>query len=161
MTTPPYDGATPEQLQSPYVQELLAVHGMFRREMATMLHYAESLLAADQSPDAAETQRRIQSLIRAGSQYTMMLHHHHHLESDTLFPVLEAQGLDTSIVAKLNADHDEIALLIDAFSESVHDLTAAKPAAATPDLQKLSDALTAHLAYEETHICPALARLGR
>jgi iron-sulfur cluster repair protein YtfE (RIC family) len=161
MTTPPYDGATPEQLASPYVQELLAVHGMFRREMATMLRYADALLNGDQSPSAVETQSRIQSLIRAGSQYTMMLHHHHHLESDTLFPVLEAQGMDRAIVDRLNREHDEISVLIDAFSESVHDLTTAHPDAATTDLQKLSDALIAHLAYEETHVCPMLARLGR
>jgi hemerythrin-like domain-containing protein len=161
MTTLPYDGATPEQLANPYVRELLGVHGMFRREMETMLRYADALLTEDLPRSDSETQSRIQALIRAGSQYTWMLHHHHHLETDTLFPVLEDRGLDTAVVAKLNADHDDIAVLIDQFSESVRGLSAAKPDAATGDLQKLADALTAHLAYEETHVCPVLALLGR
>ncbi len=161
MTDLPYEGATPDQLVHPMVRELLCVHNMFRREMNTILRFVDDLIAGKEQLSSDETARRVRSLIRAGNQYTQMLHTHHNLETSMMFPALEAEGLDAIVVDKLNADHDEISDLIDQFEAGIHDYSAIEPAVLESDLQKLSDALRAHLAYEETHVCPFLAMMTR
>lgn len=157
----PYEGATPEQLRHPMVRELLGVHDMFRREMSKMLRFVDDLMAGDQQLTSEETTMRVRSLIRAGQQYTQILHSHHHLETSMMFPALAEAGLETDVIDRLNADHDDIAALIDQFEAGVRDYANLEPAVIESDLQKLSDALRAHLAYEETHTCPFLARMTR
>ena len=158
MMNPPYEGATAEQLQSPMVRELLSVHNMFRNQLQGIVDYIDDLLSGEQRLDAPETRLRIQALIRAGSQYTQMLHGHHHGETDMLFPLLKKEGLEDAIVDKLNADHDVLGTLIDQFNEGIHNLAAVDPTVMNHDLRRLSDALREHLDYEETHICPLMAR---
>jgi len=167
MIDQPYEGATPEQLQHPMVRELLAVHDMFRNELAAMLSFVDDLIAGQQQPTESETTdriyaTRIRHLIQVGVQYNQMLHHHHHLESVMLFPALrdEAPEIDPVIV-RLEAEHDEIAVLIDKFDESTRDLAAIKPSTLNTDMLRLAEALRSHLAYEETHVCPLLARFTR
>jgi hemerythrin-like domain-containing protein len=159
MTNPPYDGATPEQLRAPLVRELLGIHNMFRQQLAAILQYVDELIAGRPLDDPA-TATHIQAIIQAGVRYTQMLHHHHHLETSYVFPSLQKEGLDDSVVNRLNADHDEIAVLIDNFSQAVRNLVTVEPAVLDTDLRRLSDALHAHLAYEETHVCPLLARFS-
>lgn len=159
MTNLPYIGATPEQLRSPMVRELLGVHNMFRNQLETMLRYIEDLTAGRQQLAEAETKVRIQSVIRAGSQYAHHLHTHHHLETSMMFPALRGEGLEPSIIDRLNAEHDDIAVLIDQFSGAIHNLSTIDPDVLNTDLQRLAAALQAHLAYEETHVCPFLAQL--
>jgi hemerythrin-like domain-containing protein len=159
MTSTPYEGATAEQLRSPMVNELLRVHDMFRDQLASIMTYVDDLLSGEQQLNAPGTAAQIQSLIRAGSQYTQMLHFHHHAETDSLFPLLQNDGLEDSIVDRLNADHDEIGVMIDQFNNSIRNLAAVEPEVMNHDLRRLADALRQHLAYEETHICPYLARL--
>ncbi len=161
MTDLPYPGATPEQLQHHLVQEFLTIHNMFRDELANILHFAEALQAGQQPLDSAETRSRIQMLIRAGMQYTNFLHHHHHLESSGLFPALAKEGLPDETVQRLVAEHDEIAVLIDKFHGAVANYAALEPAVMHTDLRRLSEALRAHLAYEETHVCPFIAKFQR
>lgn len=160
MTNQPYAGATVAQLQHPMVREFLAVHGMFRNQLTAMVSYIDELIAGDQQLTGPETDAQIRSLIRAGTQYTQMLHAHHHLESSALFPSLQEEGLESSIVDRLNTEHDEIALLIDNFNDAIHHLSTIEPDALNSDLRRLADALHAHLAYEETHVCPILARFS-
>lgn len=160
MTQLPYEGATPEQLRSPLVNELLAVHNMFRTQLDAILGFTNDLLAGQQDLNGPETQRQIQSLVRAGQQYTYYLHFHHHHETDNLFPVLEADGLDTAVIDRLNADHDELGAMIDEFSAAIRQFSSINPEVMNNDLRRLADALQAHLAYEETHICPFLARMS-
>ena len=157
----PYEGATPEQLSHPMVRELLGVHDMFRREMTKMLHFVDDLIAGEQQLTSDQTAMHVRSLIRAGNQYTQMLHLHHHLETSMMFPTLVDEGLETDVVDRLNADHDDLSVLIDQFAAGIRDYSAIEPAVLESDLQKLSDALRAHLAYEETHVCPFLARMTR
>jgi iron-sulfur cluster repair protein YtfE (RIC family) len=154
-----YAGATPEQLEHPLVREFLAVHAMFRRELNTMLTFSNELLNGEQALTSPDTPARIQALIRVGIQYNQLLHHHHHGESDMLFPVLKEQGLEDPVIDRLLTDHDDIAVLIDAFSATIRQVSALDPAVLNNDLRRLSDALSAHLAYEETHVCPFIARL--
>jgi hemerythrin-like domain-containing protein len=159
MENAPYTGATPDQLTSPLVQELLGVHNMFRQQLAAILDFANDLLAGREQLDGPTTRQRVSTHVRAGAQYATYLHHHHHLESDMLFPGLTQQGLAGEIRDRLEREHDEIAVMIDKFHGAVNNLAAADPAAVHSDLRRLSDALQAHLAYEETHVCPLLARM--
>src|SRR5688572_28755827 len=94
MADTPYEGATPDQLRNPLVRELLAGHDMFRNQLTGMLAYVDDL-TGKQSLDAPETNTRLQQLVRAGTQYTTMLHHHHNLESSMLFPPLRRDGLES------------------------------------------------------------------
>jgi hemerythrin-like domain-containing protein len=159
MTIDPYEGATAQQLSSPLVQELLGVHNMFRRQLAAILDFANELLAGHAALDGPEARRQVEALVRAGAQYATYLHHHHHLETDMVFPALSRDGLAAEVRDRLVREHDEIAVLIDRFHAAVRGLTAIEPAAYHSDLRKLADALQAHLAYEETHVCPLLARM--
>jgi hemerythrin-like domain-containing protein len=156
----PYDGATEEQLRHPMVRELLGIHNMFRSELANILRYVDVLIAGGQTLDSEETTIRVQTLILVGARYTQMLHMHHHIETSVLFPSLQQEGLDVSVIDRLNADHDEIGVLIDSFSTAIRDFSAIEPDVMDTDLRRLSDALHAHLAYEETHVCPFLARFS-
>jgi hemerythrin-like domain-containing protein len=161
MTHQPYEGATSEQLQHPLVRELLGVHNMFRNELVTIVRYVDELLAGEQLLIGSETTTRVQAVIRAGAQYTQMLHMHHHIETASMFPALREEGLGAAVIDRLNAEHDEIAVLIDKFSQSIRGLSAIDPAVMDTDLRRLAEALHAHLAYEETHVCPFLARFSR
>jgi hemerythrin-like domain-containing protein len=156
-----YEGATAEQLANPLVQELLAVHGMFRSQLASILEYAQALLAGRAELGGPESKQQVAQLVRAGAQYATYLHHHHHLESAMLFPALALQGLDQAIHDRLEREHAEIAVLIEKFQGAVDNLTAVEPAAVNSDLRRLADLLQAHLAYEETHVCPLIARMQR
>ena len=158
MTNQPYDGATPEQLQNPFVRELLAIHGMFRDQLAAMLEFVNELIKSEQPLTGADTLPRIQALVQAGVQYSQMLHAHHHIETSFMFPTLHREGLETSVIDRLNAEHDEIAVLIDKFSATIRDYSTIEPDVINHDLRRLSDVLQTHLAYEETHVCPLLAR---
>lgn len=158
MNDQPYQGATPEQLRQPMVRELLGIHNMFRQELVAIQYYVAELIGGRSSLQAAETSAHVQAVIQAGVRYTHMLHMHHHLETSMLFPSLEQEGLERSVIDKLNADHNEIGLLIDGFAQGVRELARIEPAVLDTDLRRLSEALHAHLAYEETHVCPLLAR---
>jgi hemerythrin-like domain-containing protein len=160
MTDIPYEGATAEQLRSPLVHAFLGVHNMFRDQLTAILEYVNDLIAGEQPLSGQETKIRTQSLIQAGVQYTTLLHAHHHTETSTLFPALQAEGLPAAVVGRLNAEHDEIALLIDRFSAAIRDLTVIAPEVTNSDLRRLAQALHDHLAYEETHVCPFLARFA-
>ena len=160
MTNVPYEGATDEQLQSPMVRELLHIHSLFRREMTNMLRYVQEIIDREQELTSAETRNRVQALVRAGQQYTHYLHFHHHAESSMLFPRLVADDPAMApVVARLESEHDQIAALIDAYSAAVRDAAAADPRIINSDLRRLAIMLQDHLAYEETHVCPLLARM--
>jgi hemerythrin-like domain-containing protein len=126
-----------------------------------MLHFINELTDGTQSLNEAETATRVQALIRAGIQYTTWLHHHHHAESSMLFPVLKREDpAITPVVDRLKAEHDEIAVLIDKFGDAVRVAATVDLRVLDTDLRRLADALQAHLAYEETHVCPLLSRLS-
>lgn len=154
----PYEGATEAQLRHPLVHEFLAIHDMFRDQLAAMLDYIDDLMAGDEQLSGPETTMRTHTLIRAGMQYTQLLHFHHHSETSSLFPALQAEGLDAAIVDRLNAEHDELAIMIDRFNDAIHNLAAVEPEVMNNDMRRLAEALRAHLAYEETHVCPLMTR---
>ena len=127
--------------------------------VASGLELAPSPLPLKSSATSVSGSARVQALIRASYQYTYMLHAHHGIETAQLFPALAAQGLETEVVTRLNREHDAIGALVDQFSADLRDLSAAQPGVLDTDLQRLAQALTDHLAFEETHICPVLAKM--
>ncbi len=50
--------------------------------------------------------------------------------------------------------------MIDRFNDTVRQLSTLEPDVMDTDLRRLAEALHAHLAYEETHVCPFLARFS-
>lgn len=155
---PTYEGATREQLNHPLVGHFLAIHQMFRDQLQEMLDYVEDLMSGDVSLSNPQTKARTHVLIRAGAQYTHYLHFHHHAETSSMFPALEKEGLESDVVDKLNADHDEISVLIDKFNHAIQNLATIEPDVLNNDMRRLAEALHAHLAYEETHVCPLMTR---
>jgi hemerythrin-like domain-containing protein len=160
MTNTPYVGATPEQIRNPMVRELLAVHDLFRNQLATMLQYLDEVIAGDQPLAGPQREVLIQSVVQTGEQFAHLLHLHHLHETSTLFPALEVEGLELSVIGRLNSEHDEMAVLIDQFSSAIRHQSTIEPALLNTELRRLGEALLAHLAYEETHVCPLLARLS-
>jgi hemerythrin-like domain-containing protein len=160
MTTTPYEGATPDQLRHHLVREFLGVHTMFRRQLDAMLRFVDELLANQQRLSDSETTAHVQRLAQATYQYTQMLHFHHHGESSGLFPALRREGLADAVVERLEAEHDQIAVLIDQLDRAMRNVAAVEPQALDSDLRRLAEALRAHLAYEETHVCPLLTRFS-
>lgn len=158
MTDQPYQGATPAQLRHPQVREFLAVHNMFRNYLAELLDYVDGLLAGQSAMSRPEALGRYRMLSQATYQYTQMLHHHHHLESAMLFPSLRQEGLAESVIERLEAEHAEIAGLITRLDASMENAAALDAKLVDEDLRRLAEGLRAHLAYEETHVCPVLVR---
>jgi hemerythrin-like domain-containing protein len=156
-----YEGATPEQLRHPLVHHFLEIHDMFRRQLDAMLEFVDHLLANQQQLRGAETTARVRTLAHATYQYTQMLHFHHHGESASMFPALRAEGLDESVVERLEADHDEIAMVIERIDRAMRSAAELDPQAVDGDLRRLAEVLRAHLAYEETHVCPLMTRWKR
>ncbi len=154
----PYENATPEQLSSPLVHEFLEIHDVFRKQLQAMVSHIDGLLSGHEQLTDALTQERIHALIRAGMDYTQLLHAHHNRETIYVFPILKAEGMEQAVVDRLNIEHDEISMLVDKFAASIQNLTHIEPAVMNHDLRRLSDALRDHLAYEETHVCPFFAR---
>ena len=156
----PYEGATAEELRHPLVRHFLDIHNMFRNELAAMLSFVDELRAGDKDLAGPETKARIRMVISAGAQYTQVLRFHHHGESSMLFPMLADQGLEAEAIKRLETEHDEIGVLIDKFGGSIRNLSAVEPAVLDNELHRLSQALRDHLTYEETLVCPFLARIA-
>lgn len=156
--TDAYVGATAEQLNHPLVREFLAIHSMFRRELSNMLRFVDGLIAGEQSASGIESSTRIQTLAHATFRYTQLLHFHHHAESSALFPVLKGEGLDEDVIRRLEADHDEITLLVDQLDAAMRN--AIEPQRVSRDLQRLAESLRTHLSYEESHVCPLLTHFS-
>lgn len=160
MIDQPYVGATQEQLEHPLVAHFLEVHGMFRSELSKMLRLINDVTNG-QPRTEAEKKARIYALVRTGTQYSAMLHHHHHGESAMLFPPLVREDPDfASVKTRLEREHDEIAVYIDQFKDAIHTSPALDLAVVDADLRRLADALAAHLAYEEEHVCPLLTHFS-
>lgn len=160
MTNPPYPGATPDQLSHSLVREFLGVHNMFRQQLAAMLTFVQEILADDPQWTKPETRRRFNGLVNTSGQYTHWLHFHHNIETSTMFPKLQAEGLDMAVVERLNREHDQLSALIDKFNDVLQQGSAVLPETLTQDLQQLSQLLQDHLLYEESHVCPLLAGLS-
>ncbi len=147
--------------------ELKWVHGLIRRDLQTVRGLAADLMAGLPGGDALAA---VRSLEVAGPlwqlkvnclQYCRFVHAHHHAESALLFPQLRLSNPALGpVVDKLEADHAQVADLLDEVSAAGADLAGQdEPAARTRLIDALGDlsaVLLAHLDYEEEHIAATL-----
>jgi Hemerythrin HHE cation binding domain len=142
------------------VAELKWVHDMIRRDLRIVRQLASDAAAGR---PAGEIAAGIASLAAGGPlwqlrvnclQYCQFVHHHHQAESVLLFPALRRANPDLGpVVDKLEADHAQVAVLLDDVTGTAGDLADDDTPGARRQLgaalQVLSDVLLAHLAYEE------------
>ncbi|MDQ3662958.1 MAG: hemerythrin domain-containing protein [Actinomycetota bacterium] len=149
------------------VGELRWVHDLIRRDLATVRRMAEQIPAGLSAP---EIQAGIESLAANGPlwqlrvnclHYCRFVHSHHSLESQAWFPALRAADPAMNpVVDKLEADHENVAGLLDEVDGAAAQLAACD----SPEqrdrlvaaLNQLAADLLAHLDYEEKHTAAIL-----
>jgi len=152
--------------------ELLWVHGMIRRDLATVRDLA-GRVTNGLSPDevAAELERLRTSgplwKLKAGClQYCRFVHSHHGAEDAMLFPALRRVDPQLApIVDRLEADHRRVSDLLDTVEAAAAALDGDEEAEARARVAGALDELAAHLLehleLEERSVGPAMARLSR
>ena len=143
------------------------MHRLIRRDLQTVRALAADLGSGLAGDDALAV---VQSLEVAGPlwqlkvnclQYCQFVHAHHRAESALMFPQLRRSNPALGpVVDKLEADHAEVADLLDEVSAAAADLAGQEERATRTRLigalGRLSAVLLTHLDYEEEHIAPAL-----
>ena len=152
--------------------ELLWVHGMVRRDLATVRELAGRVTNGLAPAEVAAELERLKThgplwQLKAGClQYCRFVHSHHNLEDAALFPMLRRvdPGL-APIVERLESDHRRVSGLLDtveAAAAALDDDEEAEARARVADaLDELASHLLEHLELEERSVGPAMARLGR
>lgn len=149
------------------VRELRWVHDLIRRDLTTVRHMAEQIPAGLPIP---EISAGIESLAANGPlwqlrvnclHYCRLVHSHHSLESHAWFPALRAAdpAMDP-VVDKLEADHQNVAGLLEKVDAAAAQLAATDSAEHRDRLVIALDQLAAdllvHLDYEEQHTAAIL-----
>jgi hemerythrin superfamily protein len=151
-------------------QELLWVHSMIRRDLATVERLATDV-ANNMPPHKLAAE--IQHLKRDGKlwqlkvgclRYCRFVHAHHNLEDTALFPALRtANPALQQAVDKLEDDHRKVSDLLDAVEEGADVLTKIDSDAVRRSvgdtLQVLGERLLEHLDYEEKNLGATIRRM--
>ena len=149
------------------VRELRWVHDLIRRDLTTVRHMAEQIPAG---LPIREISAGIESLTANGPlwqlrvnclHYCRLVHSHHSLESHAWFPALRAADPAMyPVVDKLEADHQNIAGLLDEVDAAATELADTDSAEHRDGLvialEQLAADLLAHLDYEEQHTAAIL-----
>ncbi|WBB81424.1 nitroreductase/quinone reductase family protein [Micromonospora sp. WMMD882] len=123
---------------------LRLVHNAFRRELATVRR------------EIAEAGPRVGAQLRINCLTVCQgLGFHHRAEDTGMFPALAARPELAPTLARLNAEHEAIAALLDTLQRAVAD-TGTTPAALLAEVDRLIAELENHLTYEEEQLIPAL-----
>ena len=158
------------QLGRALFDELLWIHSMIRRDLATVERLAADVMTT-LSP--AEVQRELKELKTSGRlwqlkvnclRYCHFVHSHHNLEDSVFFPILrQANPAITPVVDKLEADHRRVSDLLDAVETASAELTSSASDVArkrvAETLNELGRHLLEHLDYEELNAGPTIRRL--
>ena len=150
-------------------RELLWVHAMIRRDLATVRRLAERVGEDAPAEEVRATARGLQTegplwKLRVNClSYCRFVHGHHGLEDAALFPaVRRAEPALGPAVDRLEADHLRIAGYLDAVEAAAAGLGTADEAdhrdRLVETLGELAEHLLAHLAFEEKAIGPTLSR---
>ena len=151
-------------------EELLWVHSMIRRDLATVQKLALDVLNTMPAHVIAE---EIKHLKRDGKlwqlkmgclRYCRFVHSHHNLEDAAFFPSLRAVNPALNpVVDKLEDDHRKVSDLLDAVEEGADILTKIDSDAVRrtigDTLTVLGERLLEHLDYEELNVGPTLKRM--
>jgi hemerythrin-like domain-containing protein len=97
-------------------------------------------------------------------QYCAVVDVHHRIEDAALFPDLRAADPDLGpVLDRLSVEHvavHEVLVDLDRALVAMVEADGERLPAVQDAVQRLSDALLDHLAYEEAELLPALGRLG-
>jgi hypothetical protein len=149
------------------VEELLWVHGIVRRDLATVRQLADEVLAGA-TPErvkaeiaSLESQSPLWKMRVNCLYYCRLVHHHHTLEDRLLFPALRRSDPTLGpVVDRLESDHRRVAEFCDEVGAAADALVAEHGRAGrqrvVDALNGLAEFLLAHLAYEEESITPTL-----
>ncbi|WP_043267976.1 nitroreductase/quinone reductase family protein [Streptomyces sp. CT34] len=143
-TGPPnFAGATPGET-------ITILHDAFRRELALIRKEV-----ADAGP-ALAAQLRVNCLTICQG-----LHNHHAGEDRAMFPLLRDRWPELApALDRLDEEHRKIAALLDELQQVISG-DGAEPGRLLAEVDRLTDALEAHLAYEEEQLIPVLDAMAR
>jgi len=161
---------SPESRQKPggsFVQELLWVHDMIRRDLSAVRRLAADALNGAPPEDLSaeieslQTKGPLWKLRMNCMHYCRFVHGHHSLEDRALFPALRESNPGLApVIEKLESDHRAIAVHLDEIAESIGELqwdeTASSRRRLSSALDDLSEHLLEHLDYEEKAVTPTL-----
>jgi hypothetical protein len=151
------------------VEELRWVHGIIRRNLATI---AAIVADINGGVPAAQIRAQITELAATSAIWTLrvnclrycgLVHSHHHGEDTMLFPGLRrANPAICPVIDKLEADHVVIAGYLDAVEAAAQRILADESARVelAGSLDDLAAHLIVHLDYEEANLNPTLRRLS-
>lgn len=124
---------------------LKAIHGMFRRELTLI------------RKEVAESGPRLGAQLRINCLTLCQgLHFHHTSEDGQVFPYLDEQHPELAdTTARLRQEHEQIKELLDQLQELIT-AEGVEPANILTEMDRLTDELLAHLAYEEEQLIPTL-----
>jgi hemerythrin-like domain-containing protein len=129
------------------------VHAAFRRDLARF----DTALASF----PAGSRQRADQLHRAWAFLVDELHHHHGYEEQYFWPALQQTDADLSVVADLDAEHDDMRRALEQATAVMRgfraDPSAQQAAAARTAVAHLGQVLLAHLAHEESDLEPISA----
>src|ERR1044072_8356580 len=141
---------------NPLFDELKAVHGMLRRDLATVRKLADAAAGGASAGDVRSGLTRLKSngplfQLRVNClSYCQTVHGHHRNEDESLFPAIaRAAPQLRATVAKLKADHVVVADLLDQVEGAARQLGGTDVATRrrlVTALRALSDHLLEHLA---------------
>lgn len=124
---------------------LKAVHDAFRRELALIRREI-----AESGPGLG-AQLRVNCLTFCGG-----LHGHHANEDAGMFPAIAERHPELApVIDRLRREHERIAILVEELRKAVS-AADADPADVLPEVERLTDELEEHLAYEEERLIPLL-----
>jgi hypothetical protein len=165
-----FEGEPETQIGRALFEELLWVHGMIRRDLATVQRLAADVAS---TMPAHEIAAEIKNLKRDGKlwqlkmgclRYCRFVHSHHNLEDAAFFPSLRAVNPALNpVVDKLEDDHRKVSELLDAVEEGADILTKIDSDSVRrtvgDTLTVLGEHLLEHLDYEEFSVGPTLRRM--
>lgn len=166
-----WQDSTPETERGrAFFAELLWVHGLLRRDLATVERLAEEvadgLSAGDLTAEleTLKTTGPLWQLKISCFRYCRFVHGHHHLEDVALFPAIRQADPELGpVVDRLEADHRRVSDILEAIEDAAAALTEEDADAArgrvVAGLRELHAHLLEHLDFEEEHAGPALRRM--
>jgi Hemerythrin HHE cation binding domain len=142
-------------------EDLRWVHGMLRRDLATVRELAAEIAAGGHPDDVGDRLRRLQTQsplwqLRSNClYYCQLVHHHHHLEDIALFPAVRAANPALSgAVDRLESDHRKVSDLLDRVEALAGEARDGVNTELVDALRELSDHLLEHLDFEEATLIP-------
>ena len=170
MTAPVFEDRPETARGRMLYQTLLAVHGMIRRDLATVERLAADVLdglpadGVHETLDELKTNGMLWQFQVSCLRYCSFVHMHHHAEDVEFFDELEETNPAISpVVDRLRAEHQAVSGYLDAVEAAARALSAddsleARRAVADA-LGVLEGHLLAHLEYEELNVADTARRL--